>query len=275
MPQESPADWYRDPFLRHELRYWDGDQWTEHVSSRGRQDTDAPVSAPPVPTVGEGSKRIQREVRRVGVAASAEAAGATLFTEPVLVVSQKAKLIEVNAEYAVYDQHGRKIGAVREVGHGIARKVIAGSFDHLGTHRLQVVDLNGTLLISLTRPETLLKSKVVVRDAKGAEIGQILQKTLGWIGKVRFDLESGGQPMGSINAEDWNSWDFSIQNASGDEVARVTRTWPGLVKEIFTKVDRYVVQIPQLLDEPLRSLVVASALAIDTVLRQDPNQSRY
>ena len=44
-----------------------------------------------------------------------------------------------------------------------------------------------------------------------------MQKTLGLIGKVRFDLEAGGQTVGSIQTEDWQEWDFSIRDASGAE----------------------------------------------------------
>jgi hypothetical protein len=46
-----------DPSGRHELRYWDGTQWSEHVSDRGETATDplqidypAPVEAPPLAT---------------------------------------------------------------------------------------------------------------------------------------------------------------------------------------------------------------------------------
>jgi hypothetical protein len=39
-----PAGWYADPAGRYELRYWDGSQWTEHVSRAGQQYTDPPVA---------------------------------------------------------------------------------------------------------------------------------------------------------------------------------------------------------------------------------------
>jgi hypothetical protein len=39
-----PAGWYADPSGRFELRYWDGNQWTEHVSRDGQQFTDPPVA---------------------------------------------------------------------------------------------------------------------------------------------------------------------------------------------------------------------------------------
>lgn len=40
----APAGWYADPSSRFELRYWDGSQWTEHVSRAGQQYTDPPVA---------------------------------------------------------------------------------------------------------------------------------------------------------------------------------------------------------------------------------------
>lgn len=42
--QDLPAPrWAPDPFRRHELRYWDGQRWTEHVSDDLVVGTDAPV----------------------------------------------------------------------------------------------------------------------------------------------------------------------------------------------------------------------------------------
>lgn len=38
-PSSSPA-WLGDPTLRHELRYWNGDSWTDWVSDSGRTATD-------------------------------------------------------------------------------------------------------------------------------------------------------------------------------------------------------------------------------------------
>ena len=40
----APAGWYADPSGRFELRYWDGGQWTEHVSRAGQQYTDPPIA---------------------------------------------------------------------------------------------------------------------------------------------------------------------------------------------------------------------------------------
>ena len=53
------------------------------------------------------------------------------------------------------------------------------------------------------------------------------------------------------------------------EVARITKTFEGVAKTLFTTADNYVVQIHTRLAQPLNSLVVASALSVDTALKQD------
>jgi len=41
-----PAGWFRDPFVRHEQRFWSGGEWTDHVMDDGVPSTDA-VPKPP------------------------------------------------------------------------------------------------------------------------------------------------------------------------------------------------------------------------------------
>lgn len=40
----TPAGWYPDPSGRFEMRYWDGNAWTEYVSRQGVQYTDPPTA---------------------------------------------------------------------------------------------------------------------------------------------------------------------------------------------------------------------------------------
>ena len=268
-PASPPANWYPDPSGRNELRYWDGGHWTDHVSSHGRQGTDPMVAAPHTPTVNQSAQQIQQQVQQRAGVVNTGAGGGTIFTEPVLVVNQKAKLIEINNEYAIFNQSGQQIGAVRQVGQSAAKKVlrVVSNLDQFMTHSLQIVDGYGTVLLTVKRPAKVFKSKFEVTNGAGAVIGNIVQENA--IGKIHFGLLVNGQRLGSINAENWRAWNFNIQDAQGNEVARITKTWEGLAKTLFTTADNYVVQISPHLTDPLRSLVVASALSVDTALKQD------
>lgn len=44
-----PADYYVDPFDRHQLRYFDGENWTSTVSDFGELSEDEPVANPADP----------------------------------------------------------------------------------------------------------------------------------------------------------------------------------------------------------------------------------
>jgi uncharacterized protein YxjI len=239
-PTPSPG-WYPDPAGSAGTRWWDGQQWTEHVQQR----------QPPAPQQYGGSW--PRSV---------------LLEQPVLVVAQKTKLIELTNEYAVADGTGQQLGAVVEVGQSTLRKAFRflSEFDQFLTHRLEVRDATGPVLV-LTRPAKLVKSRVQVARPDGSPVGEIVQANA--FGKIRFDLVVGGQVVGAIQAENWRAWDFAISDASGREVARITKTWEGLARTVFTTADNYVVQVHQRLEDPLASLVLASALTVDTALKQD------
>ncbi|MGW1839086.1 phospholipid scramblase-related protein [Streptomyces sp. NPDC002067] len=195
--------------------------------------------------------------------------GGTLFTEPVLVVNQKAKLIEVSNEYGVFDQNGNTLGTVVQVGQSTAKKVlrVVSSLDQYMTHKLEIRDAFGQPQLVLTRPAKFIKSKVQVARPDGQPVGEIVQQNA--IGKINFGMMVNGQQIGAIKAENWRAWNFAIVDHTDTEIARITKTWEGLAKTMFTTADNYVLQIHRQLPDPLLSLVVATALTVDTALKQD------
>ncbi|MFJ8792566.1 phospholipid scramblase-related protein [Streptomyces sp. NPDC102462] len=266
----TPAGWYPDPHgAPQTLRYWDGAQWTEHTHADqgGAQQAAAPQSS--VPQQPAADARVQRQVQQQAGVAGGAAGGGTLFTEPVLVVNQKAKLIELTNEYKVMDQQGRDLGAVVEVGQSALKKVLrfVSSLDQFMTHRLEIRDPYGQPQLVLTRPAKVFKSRVVVTRPDGSPVGEIVQQNM--IGKINFAMNADGRQVGAIRAENWRAWNFAIVDHADNEVARITKTWEGLAKTMFTTADNYVLQIHYQLPEPLLSLVVATALTVDTALKQD------
>lgn len=271
--------WYPDPAADGApnglLRWWDGTAWTEHVQP-GAPAQQAPAQQAPVP-------QPYSPMQQAGHAYGDQSFGGMVqpgsvpqqggyrspMTEHVLLVSQKRKLIELTNEYAVFGQDGAQIGAVAEIGQSTAKKVVrfVSSWDQFMTHRLEVRDSLGQPQLYLTRPAKVFKSTVVVQRPDGFEIGRLVQQNV--FGKIRFGLEAGGYEVGSLNAENWRAWNFALLDHTGAEVARITKTWEGLLTTMFTTADKYVVQIHRQLDDPLRSLVVASALTVDTALKQD------
>jgi uncharacterized protein YxjI len=238
-----PPGWYPDPAGGSGIRWWDGWSWTEHVQQ---------PATPPLP----------------GAAGGPSARRSVLLEQPVLVVHQRRKLIELTSEYGLFDGGGRQLGAAVQVGQRTLRKAfrLVSRLDQHLTHRLEVRDDTGPVLL-LTRPAKIRRSRVLLTHPDGQLVGEIVQVDA--FGRIRFDLVVGGRPVGAVRAENWRAWDFAISDASGREVARITKTWEGFAGTTFTTADSYVLRVHHRLEDPLASLVLAAALTVDTALKQD------
>lgn len=193
-----------------------------------------------------------------------------LLNRSVLVIEQKPKFVELTNEYRILDDGGNEIGVIRQEGQSKARKLLrlVSSVDQFLTHRLSVYDSAGEVVLDIVRPAKVLKSTLQILDGSGNERGRIVQRNV--VGKKRFLLEgAGGDVLGSIDAENWRSWDFAIHGPDGNEVGRITKKWAGILREGFTTADRYLLHISGDVPADLRLLMVASAAGVDTALKQD------
>jgi uncharacterized protein YxjI len=187
-----------------------------------------------------------------------------------LVFQQATKIIELNIDFAIRDEEGVEVGRIRQEGQSQLRKFVrlVSSLDQFMTHTLVVSDSAGAPVIELTRPRKVFKSTVLVKDGQGADVGRIVQENM--VGKIHFGLEdAAGQTVGSLRAENWRAWNFSIQDPAGTEVGRITKTWEGLARTLFTTADHYVLEVSGTVTPTMRRLMLASAAGIDLALKQD------
>jgi uncharacterized protein YxjI len=191
---------------------------------------------------------------------------AALLAEPMLVINQKLKLIELKNEFRIFDQYGKQVGtAVQARQSPLAFLTRAFSdWDVSLPMTLEVRDRNGGLALTLHKPWFRMACTVTRGD--GLELGTVRKRIR--LGKARFTLfDPSGREIGEVRAHNWRAKDFSVLDASGVELARVNKKWAGL-RELFTDADNYVIQLNPAAPDPMRALAVASVLAIDTVMKQ-------
>lgn len=271
---EPAAGWYADPLQRAEQRYYDGSQWTEHVVADGEQTVD-PFGTDEKASVGKMTEGLGEHImtganatKFTGTAARWQGTG-HLFTEPILVVEQHAKFVDTSSSYDISHPDGHKLGSVRQVGQSGVKQLVSAftKWDKHMTHTFEILDADGNVTLKVTRPAKMMKSKVIVEGPDGSEVGQIVQKKA--IGKVRFQLEAGGQDLGAIQGENWRDRKFQILDQQGEQIGRIAKSFEGLNKALLGGADHYVVEMYRPLDDPLRQLVVAAGVSVDTALHHE------
>lgn len=213
---------------------------------------------------------VARQLADSGVGPPAFAEDGTLLGASLLVVNQRAKVLEVNTEYDVFGSAAQPIGAIRQIGQSRGKHVarVLTFLDQYFTHHFEVLDTDGRPVLRLTRPRKIFLSKMHVFDGDDRYVGTIRQENVFW--KIRFQLlDAAGNVVGGMRAENVRAWDFQIHDAYGHEIATVIKSWEGWARTALTRADRYVVRIHEALPYPLRHLALATALTADVALKQD------
>ena len=155
-----------------------------------------------------------------------------LLQRDVLVISQKAKLIEMTDEYRILDPEGEEVGAIREEGQSKAKKLLRFVSDvhQFLTHRLSVYEADGTKLLEIVRPAKIFKSTLQIRDAGGTARGAIVQENV--IGKKRF-ARSADRATNRSGRSTQRTGARGISRSTtpnGTEITRVTKKWAGFLR---------------------------------------------
>ena len=144
----------------------------------------------------------------------------------------------------------------------------------LGSHRplsIHVVEDGSRHVFTAQRSFFWFMSHLHIRDDSDKHIGS-LQRKMKFLGR-RFDLEGpNGQLVAEVRGRLLRPHTFMIHKPGGDEVARVTKKWSGLIREAFTDADTFRLQFHNDLDQDFRMLVLATAFAIDMDFFENNNK---
>jgi uncharacterized protein YxjI len=191
----------------------------------------------------------------------------TLLQRDRMVVDQKTKLFEMRNQYRIYDEQATLIGSIEQVSQSwftfIAR--LGTGLDVTLPVTLEIREADGQAVLVLKKP--WFRMTLFVSRPDGSPLGSIRKKIR--LGKARFLLsDPAGTEVGTVAAKNWRAKNFAITDLNLQPVAEVTKEWKGLATELFTDADRYAVSLQPGTADPLRSLAVAAALAIDLIMKQ-------
>jgi len=189
------------------------------------------------------------------------------FTDSAYLVTEDTGLMRAGNSYKVVNSKGEKLGILHEEIPGFFKKML--KFTPLKTllsFRIRFFDDENNIILDLQRPFTFFLSNINIISADGKRLGYFKQKFKLWSGK--FDVfDDSNKFIASIKG-DWRDWNFKIIDDKKNKIGEINKKWSGLVKEILTTDDTYLIKVNDDLPVDEKILIVSSAIIIDMVLKE-------
>ena len=165
--------------------------------------------------------------------------------------------LETANRYKVLDSNGNDLMFAYEESGFLGRQFLGG-------HRpltLNFIDGEGRSLMVAKRKFFWFFSHLDFYSPEGSPLGSMVRR-FKIIGR-RFDVYDDQEQVGSIHGPMLRPNTFWLRR-DGNELAKITKRWSGLSREMFTAADTFSVEFTdRMASEPLRWLILGSALAID------------
>ena len=187
----------------------------------------------------------------------------------LFLVKEHVAMFKAASNYDVLDpETGGELLHCREERIGPITKVLRFTdYKRMTPFHVDIRTPDGQDVLSVKRGISLFLSTVDVLDETDERIGGFQQKFFSIGGK--FDvLGREGNTLCTLKGK-WTSWEFRFL-AGERELAKVTKKWSGLGKEMFTSADNYILQISDDVppDNPVRQLIMGAVMCIDKVLKE-------
>ncbi len=181
-------------------------------------------------------------------------------------IDEKVNFFKFENTYKIFNDKGKEIGSVNQ------KITTAQKFLRLLLNKnmlpfhLDIRDINGRLQSSISRGWTFFMSTIIINDSKGQSIGSIKQKFK--LFKPTFKIYNKSEQLVSIITGDWKAWEFKISDSKEKQIGTISKKWNGALKEVFTKADKYNVDLNrEFTDTTDKMAILSGAITIDMVLK--------
>ena len=180
-----------------------------------------------------------------------------------LIVRQQTEMIEVFTafesanQYSVHTPDGAQLLHAYEESGDIRRQF-------MGTHRplsIHVVDNDRQPVLVAQRDFFWFTSHLRVSE-RGRPIGSLRRQFA--LNRKFTIADAGNRPLALLQGNIFRPNTFIARGAQGNELARITKQWGGVSREMFTDADTFRVEFsPAAASQDFRLLMLAAAFATD------------
>ena len=169
---------------------------------------------------------------------------------------------ETRNKFVIMDENKNPIGHAAEQGKGILGFFLRQYLGHWRKFDIHFFDENHQLVMIAHHPFRFFFQRLEINSASGNYLGALQQRFA--IFSKKFDVvDERENVLYEMRSPIWKIWTFPFYKR-GQEVARVEKKWTGLLAEMFTDKDTFLVHYKdQSLSISQRLIILATSLFID------------
>ncbi|MCE9534687.1 MAG: oxidoreductase [Planctomycetes bacterium] len=135
---------------------------------------------------------------------------------------------------------------------------------------VEIRDTSDELQFTLRRGWYLFRARIEVKDAQGELIGYFRSKIMTLGGAFEVYTKDNALFAQVRGGKRW-FFDYHLHTPEGMEIGQVTKKFGGVVKEIFTSADAFLVTVNEKFTEQkaAKILLLAAAIAVDMIYKED------
>jgi len=187
-------------------------------------------------------------------------------------VKEQVKFLQQHQTYDIFDGDTQKPIGIAEENIGALKKMLRWfiSKTWMGT-TIEVREVpSNELVLTIRRGAYLIRSRVEVHTAAGELIGYFKSKVLSWSGGF-WVYDKNDQQFAEVKGN-FIGFKYRVLTPDGKvELGKVSKNWGGMMKEIFTSADTYMIEVADdLKSNPVsKMLVLAACLATDMIFKSE------
>lgn len=171
--------------------------------------------------------------------------------------------IETRNKYRILDEHQRPIAFAAEQSTGLGGIILRQFLGHWRSFSVVIFDQSKKPLYNVQFPFRWIWKTLYLSTADGRRIGHLQQRFA--IFRKKFDVHDvNGRHVANINSSFFRFWTFEFFT-NGRSIGKIQKKWSGVLSEMFTDKDNFVVSFNPELDEDTRALMLATSIMVDII----------
>lgn len=185
-------------------------------------------------------------------------------------VKEQVKFFKTVQKYDIFDyETEEQLGVAEEKLSGMAQVLRWFVPKQWLSTTVVVTDHEDAVVFKIRRGAFFFQARVEVLNADNELIGYFKSKIFSFTGGF-WVYDAKDKQFAEVKGN-FFGFDYKVLTPDGEELGQVNKKWGGVLKELFTSADTYMVEVSEdLAEQPVaKMLVLAAALAIDIIFKSE------